>query len=316
MSVVNIASTKNVASAVNYYMTKKEANTERVGGFFCSLGTADKFIDFANKITSESNREIQAYTLIQSFPEDEFDVTSQEDREKCMEMASKLVERLYPNSPYLVALHIDTGHLHAHMAVLNHDFESGGCIRSNLDFRHVSYNNDKLMRENNLSTPTASTAYKWEDELRNKIENVLKQSKSMDEFNNMLNAEGIETNFYRKGTTVLLSHPSVAFVSADGKRHRKRLDALSDSYTSEALEMRFKGNTEAPKPIPVKEPVKAPVKAPVATTTAHKGYKDTSEWVKNYFSKQNNKQEVKLDESLLPREQREEQRDDEDTFSL
>lgn len=325
MSWVNITKCMSLDATVAYLTSEKKDNTrDRVAKMYCSLGSLKSFKDMGKQIKEIYGRDTVAFNLVQSFPADEFNRDNEDDIQRINDLGFELVQKLYPNSPCLVITHNDSksGCLHNHIVVLNHNFETEKCITANRKHKQVSYNNDLLMKEHGLRVcepakerksqaerySVENVKYNWEADLRFCVNRAIQFSKSLEEFVAVLeNDYGVEASLFGANGKTKESF-SYAFTDMDGKARKKRSRSFGTEYTVEAIERRIEANNSVTKSPKQEAVVKAPV-APTTASTAPQGYKATKEWVQGYFSKQ---KEVKLDESLLPRQQK----DDEDTYSL
>lgn len=128
MSVTTIHKVKNMQSLVSYCITPKKSQTseERVAKLYCDLGSVDFFLDYAENVIKSHARKVQGYSIIQSFPQHEFDVNNEKHIEYVNDIGRKLAYTLYANSPCIIITHADSlGEcLHNHIIVLNHDLDT------------------------------------------------------------------------------------------------------------------------------------------------------------------------------------------------
>lgn len=329
MSWVNITKCMSLGATVAYLTSEKKDNPrDRVAKMYCSLGSLKRFEAMGKQIKEVYGRDTVAFNLVQSFTADEFNRDNEDDIQRVNDLGFEWVQKLYPNSPCLIVTHNDSksGCLHNHVVVLNHNFETEGCITANRKHKQVSYYNDLLMKEHGLRVcepakerksqaerySTENKKYNWEADLRFCVNRAIQLSSSLEEFVTVLeNDYSVETSLFGANGKPKESF-SYSFTDMDGKARKKRSRSFGTEYTVEAIERRLKANNSVTKASKQEETVKAPISpktAPTATKTDIRSRQATKEWVQNYFSKP---KEEKLDESLLPKQQR----NDEDTFSL
>lgn len=282
MSVVTITKCHSVTATMKYLFEKQKKNQfrERVGAVYCSLGSVDDFCKCAAEL-NETFQRIEGYNLVQSFEKDEFDINKPEDVQTVNELGFELAYKLYKDSPFAVITHIDanSGCLHNHITVLNHNFETNKCITENRQFKQISYANDMLMKEKNLNVCKPNKLKNLDDTLKMKLDEAISRTDNFDDFVTLLNTEyAISVDAYDKKHQIKKSM-SYHYTDSDGKSRKRRSSSISDNYTVEAILSRLKANTAPNKTKAVKEPVKAssePVKAL---------YKQTDLITKAFFAK-------------------------------
>lgn len=250
MSVTSIHQCKNLSAMIRYCVTpKKEQKGDRVACMYSDFGNSDIFLKYGIETAKTHKRKVQAFTLLQSFPQHEFDVNNAEHISCVNELGRKLAYELYPNSPCLVITHADSVGkcLHNHIAIINHDLSTNGCIKENRHFRYVRQANDKLMQKYGLEIcqPTEQKQTQreywtnkrnhWMDDLKEKVGRALSRSTSLQEFQENLLTDGISTAFY-KANGALKEHFTFVMVDNDGKEHKKRSEKLGEEYTRKAIE--------------------------------------------------------------------------------
>ena len=257
MSVTTIHKVKNMQSLVSYCVTPKKAQTseERVAKLYCDLGSVDFFLDYAENVIKSHARKVQGYSIVQSFPQHEFDVNNEKHIEYINDMGRKLAYALYPNSPCLVITHADSMGkcLHNHIIALNHDLDTNKAIYLNRRVKDVRKVNDELMRQFHLEVcqpsafPTTQREYwsnkrnGWLDDLKDCIDKVLSVATSIQEFHDSLLAEGITPSLYKKNGG-LKERFSYKVTDTDDNIHTKRSDKLGEQYTRESIEKRLLEN--------------------------------------------------------------------------
>ena len=108
------------------------------------------FIDEGNELLRpHTQRSNKCLTYIQSWSA-ELDKNNPEDVQRAHDLGAETARRLAPNSPFLVATHIDSkgGCVHNHIIILNHDYLTGRAAPKQAgNFHNVKRVNDELMDE-------------------------------------------------------------------------------------------------------------------------------------------------------------------------
>lgn len=101
------------------------------------------------EIARHPQRKNQAELIIQSFHPDELDKDSSFDIHLAQLAGQELARRIAPNSDVVVATHTDSdsGHLHNHIIIVNHDRETGKTPRNARNFHAVKRANDAVMKD-------------------------------------------------------------------------------------------------------------------------------------------------------------------------
>lgn len=257
MSVTTIHKVKNMESIIGYCITPKKTQTgkERVAKLYCDLGNVDFFLNYAKNTIKSHARKVQGYSIIQSFPQHEFDVNNEKHIEYVNDLGRKLAYTLYANSPTLVVTHADSMGkcLHNHIITLNHDLDTNKAVYLNRRVKDVRKANDELMSQFHLEVCQPSAFPKtqaeywsnkrngWLDDLKDCIDKVLSVATSIQEFHDNLLAEGITPVLYKKNGG-LKERFSYKVTDTDNNIHTKRSDKLGEQYTKEAIEKRLLEN--------------------------------------------------------------------------
>lgn len=117
-----------------------------ISSYMCDTeNTAVQFEDVRSIAIKKGNN--IAHHICQSFsPED--NITPQ----KALEIGQELMKRFYPNHQYVIATHIDRGHIHNHIVCNSVDMVKHKKIHSNLkSLKKLRDESDNLCRENGLS---------------------------------------------------------------------------------------------------------------------------------------------------------------------
>lgn len=158
MSVAKVQRTKSVGAATVYAVYGTYENMRngdvRAAAYSVVSATPDatpkQFIsDTVTEIARHPRRENQAELIIQSFHPDELDKDSAFDVELAQLAGQELARRIAPNSDVVVATHTDSdsGHLHNHIIIANHDRVTGKTPRNARNFHAVKRANDEVMKD-------------------------------------------------------------------------------------------------------------------------------------------------------------------------
>lgn len=250
MSVTSIHQCRNIKALIEYCITPKaEQEKERVARLYSDLGDCNQFLTYALDIAKAHRRKVQGFSILQSFPKYELNVSNEEHIAYANELGRKLCYELYPSSPCIVITHADSEGecVHNHIIVLNHDLRTNGCIRSNRHYRYVKQANDRLMEKYGFEVckPSAQKQTQgeywsnrrngWFENLKASIDKALANSTTIQEFHDFLLAEGISPTLY-KANGALKEHFTYKVMDSDGKEHKKRSDKLGEQYTRQAIE--------------------------------------------------------------------------------
>ena len=158
MSVVKNHRTKSVGAATVYavYGTYENMRNDdvRAAAYSVVSATPDatpmQFVhDTGAEIARHPRRENQAEHVFQNFHPDELDKDNPFDVQLAHLAGMELARRIAPNSDVVVATHTDSesGHLHNHIIIANHDRVTGKTPRNARNFYAVANVNDAVMRD-------------------------------------------------------------------------------------------------------------------------------------------------------------------------
>lgn len=264
MSVVTVQSSCNVAGSVDYLLYGRfkerqlhiDPGRTRAAAMAISIadggGTPAEFVERAQALARRHGRKVEAYSYVQSFHPDEFDVASQEDLEKVRDVAVQLVKRMH-SADYCIVVHADAagGHAHAHILVTNHDNLTGKSLQRYTSWRHGLHQlNDELMRDMELAVlpdPTEPkpdwelrretfTAGGFEQVLGDKVYLALADPRSVDQaaFTHVLAEHGVTLAVtHRDGWSYKMRRDD------NGKLGRKKASTLTPEFTAEGAEKIF-----------------------------------------------------------------------------
>lgn len=236
---------KTLHKAIKYI-----ANPQKTGGsalvstYQCGMYTADLEMEIIAKQAKGSERKNsrKAYHIIQSFAKDD-PVTP----EQALKIGRQLAWKYTGGShQFIVATHIDKGHIHNHIIFNATDYTSYGKIHiqnKNLDrLRDIS---DRLCEENGLSVIEEKSGVKgrgkyeheqhengssWKDKLRDAIDRTILAAEDFDDFITRMEMEEgyeIKTGKY------------ISFRS-EGQERFTRNKRLGENYSIEAICARIK----------------------------------------------------------------------------
>ena len=252
-----------------------------ISSFGCSPETAAFDFKFALSKTSQADPN-KAFHLIQAFMSRE--VSYKEAHQIGVELADKLLEGKYS---YIVATHIDKGHVHNHIIFcaadnIKHE-KYHDCKKSYYHIRHLS---DELCTEHQLSVilPTNSRGknYKewlsnkngasWKTKLKKDIDEAIQTADNYEDFLTLIRAKGYEV----KGET--FGEKSLKYISFRplDREHfiRGRANSLGEEYTKERIKERIE--TKALEPPKKRIPLPSR-KKPLIKDYSSKKLIDTSE---------------------------------------
>lgn len=240
---------KTLEKALAYIVDgEKTANGSLVSSYGCGVGTADIQMRLTAKQGSGRGNRI-AYHLMQSFSPDD-DITPEQANKIGVEFAQKVLKGKYE---FVVATHIDKGHIHNHIIFNATNFYDHAKYHYGVGERdRIREISDNLCRENNLSVIERASGAKgktwyeskkkrcWKDIARTDIDDAISQAKTFDEFLQIMELEKDYT-IGRRGSFLRLHPP--------GYEKMFRLDArnLGNAYTEEAIKDRIEHPENADK---------------------------------------------------------------------
>lgn len=249
-----------IHKAVDYICNPSKTDESiLISSFGCSPETAAFDFKFALSKTNQADPN-KAFHLIQAFMPGE--VSYKEAHQIGIELADKLLEGKYS---YVVATHIDKGHVHNHIIFcaadnINHE-KYHDCKKSYYHIRHL---NDELCANHQLSvlppTNQRGKTYKewlagknnssWKIRLKNDIDEAVKSAATYDDFLDLIRAKGYEI----KGETFddnALKY--ISFRPLDREHFiRGRASSLGAEYTKERIKERIEAKAliQAKKRVP------------------------------------------------------------------
>lgn len=244
---------RTVGQAIEYITNpKKTEDMLFVSTFGCELPTClEEFAQTRN--LAENGGTTLAQHIIQSFAADE--VTPEEAHKIGLELANRYLEGKHE---FILATHLDRGHLHNHI-IFNHvDFVDHKCFRNNIGHtRQLREMSDEICMAHGLSVikeksgSKGKSYYEWKmakagksykQRLKNNIDLVIPRCSSYDEFISEMQALGYEVKFGK----------SDSFRYSSQERF-SRSKILGNDYTKEAITARILSRKEketAPSSVP------------------------------------------------------------------
>jgi len=247
MAITKIHPIKSILNLAIDYITKSEKTDDEVliSSKHCHPSTAH-LIFRDTKEKSGTHATILARHLIQSFLPGE--ATPEKAHEIGLELCKKILKDEYE---FVIATHVDRGHIHNHIIFNNVNKKTGICYKSNKrSYHQIRYQSDKLCKENNLSVidehyekfkkkykTTGKSWYEneqakkgtsWKSKLQFDIDRIIKQSKDWDEFLKKMAELGYEIKHGKH----------IAFKPKDKARFT-RAKTIGEDYTEERLKERI-----------------------------------------------------------------------------
>lgn len=249
MAITKIHAIKStVNKAVDYICNPAKTDESiLISSFGCSPETAAFDFKFALSKTNQADPN-KAFHLIQAFMPGE--VSYKEAHQIGIELADKLLEGKYS---YIVATHIDKGHVHNHIIFcaadnINHE-KYHDCKKTYYHIRHL---NDELCFEHQLSvlppTDQCGKTYKewlsskknfsWKTRLKNDIDEAIQTADTYEDFLDLIRAKGYEVKGETLGEKFL---KYISFRPLDREHFiRGRANSLGAEYTKERIKERIK----------------------------------------------------------------------------
>lgn len=165
MSVVTVDSLVSARKRMMYthygegsdYIENRRNGTTRVAA---EMGDARDAFDFVFECEQAHLRhksaKYEGYELMYSWSKDEMDSSNPGDIQRCMEYAYLASHEVQPTCKVWVTMHVDgaeskaqgeLGPIHAHVTVMNHDFETGKCIQHGMTVPRIRAINDSLSHD-------------------------------------------------------------------------------------------------------------------------------------------------------------------------
>lgn len=230
MSVTKVLAADSAAGATAYVVLGRgDQHDEHVAEGTDRLAASrfdmppNEFIALAERLAHENGRKTQLHHYIQAFLPEELDNDNTDDVQLAADLGYALSQRMHPNSPCLVAVHVDSssGHVHSHILTVNHDFESGKALRRYRRHSEVARANDELMSEHGMRTienpaPKTSSpvAAPFDDLLRERVRGAVTDPSAID-------LDSFAVALAQRGVEVVVTAHKVA---TDARRGKARGD--------------------------------------------------------------------------------------------
>lgn len=253
MATTKIKALKNTLNKALHYITNpnKTDGSLLVSSFGCSVEFADLEMQ-ATAIKEDRRSKRIAYHMIQSFAPDD-PLTPEQAHAIGKEFADKVTNGKYE---YVIATHIDKGHIHNHIifnatSFGDHKKYRYSGVKEKNRIRGIS---DKLCRENNLSViekdsgtrgkakfeyEQSKQGLSWKDKLKKAIDETVVKSNSFEEF--LLEME-MEYGYEIK------HGKHIAFKAPEQERFI-RMKRLGEMYTEENVRNRISSQNQKTVPI-------------------------------------------------------------------
>lgn len=235
--------------AMNPDKTYTPTHGELVRGYGCDPRTAaEEFLLSKKEYEYKTGRNqgkhnVLLYHIRQSFKPGEI------EPQKALEIGYEMVLRFTKGKyAFVIATHTDKEHIHNHITLNSTNLTCDGKFkdpkRSDLILRRIS---DLLCLENGLSVIDEPKLFKgknygkwhkekygskppsWQEKLRQKIDEILPDCKTFEDFISAMKSAGYKVNTEHKHITFL----------AEGQKKPTRLNTLKGDYTEEAIRERI-----------------------------------------------------------------------------
>lgn len=252
MAITKIHPIKSTLNLAINYITKGEKtdNEILVSAFKCNPVTAHTSF-MRTREDNQTGGNVLARHLIQSF------LPGETDAETAHDIGKKLCEQHLKNEhEYVLATHVDRGHIHNHIIFNNVNKMTGKCYQSNKRSYHQIRNiSDDLCRENKLSVidpyyESYKRRYKikgkswyefqhtkqgtsWKSKLQFDIDRAIKQAKDWEDFLHKMTELGYEIKYGKH----------IAFRHKDKQRFT-RAKTIGEDYAEDRLKERLNKNLQ------------------------------------------------------------------------
>lgn len=252
MAITKIHPIKSTLNLAIDYISKGEKtdNEILISSFKCNPITAHTSF-LRTREDNQTRGNVLARHLIQSF------LPGETDAETAHEIGKRLCEQHLKNEyEYVLATHVDRGHIHNHVIFNNVNKVTGKCYQSNKRSYHQIRNiSDELCRENKLSVidpyyENYKRKYKtkgkswyefqqtkqgtsWKSKLQFDIDRMLKQAQNWEDFLKKMYELGYEI---KHGKHIAFKHKD--------KQRFTRAKTIGEDYTEERLKERLSKNPQ------------------------------------------------------------------------
>lgn len=247
MAITKIHPIKATLNLAIDYITSKDKTDEQLlvsSAFWHPTTAHTQFIRTRN--VADTKGTVLARHLIQSFLPGE--TTAEKAHEIGLELCKKVLNDEYE---YVLATHVDKGHIHNHIIFNNVNKNTLKCYKSNKrSYHQIRYHSDKLCKENNLLVideyyESYKKKYKsngkswyennhhnkgtsWKSKLQFDIDRVIRQAKDWDDFLKKMIEFGYEI---KQGKHIAFRHKN--------KPRFTRAKTIGEDYTEEKIKERL-----------------------------------------------------------------------------
>ena len=232
--------TSTLSKAIDYIENKNKTDDNLlITGYACSPEIADIEFDQVRRQSMKPGGTL-AFHLIQSFAPGEVDYETA--HRIGVELADKVLKNKFQ---YVVATHIDKGHIHNHVIFNSVSFKDHSKFHSTASvYRFIKRTSDILCAENGLSVITEpkekgkshyehlidKRGQSWKSKLRQAIDFCILKAKNWEEFLMLMEKEKYEIKYGKH----------ISF-RAEGQERFTRSKTLGDKYTEENIRKRIAG---------------------------------------------------------------------------
>ena len=252
MAVTKIHPIKSTANLAIDYITKDDKTEGKilVSSYKCNPATAHTSF-LRTREDFQTRGEVLARHLIQSF------FPGETNAETAHQIGQELCEKHLKNEyEYVIATHVDRGHIHNHIIFNNVNMVTGKCYQSNKrSYHQIRNRSDELCREYKLSVidpyyesykrkyktrgkswfeyQQAKRGISWKSRLQFDIDRTLKQAKDWDDFLKRMEKLGYE-----------IKHGKYIAFRYKDKQRFTRAKTIGEDYTEDRLKERLDENLQ------------------------------------------------------------------------
>ena len=244
MAITKIHPIKSTANLAIDYITKDDKTEGKilVSSYKCNPATAHTSF-LRTREDFQTRGEVLARHLIQSF------FPGETNAETAHQIGQELCEKHLKNEyEYVIATHVDRGHIHNHIIFNNVNMVTGKCYQSNKrSYHQIRNRSDELCREYKLSVidpyyesykrkyktrgkswfeyQQAKRGISWKSRLQFDIDRTLKQAKDWDDFLKRMEKLGYE-----------IKHGKYIAFRYKDKQRFTRAKTIGEDYTEDISE--------------------------------------------------------------------------------
>ena len=252
MAITKIHPIKSTANLAIDYITKDDKTEGKilVSSYKCNPATAHTSF-LRTREDFQTRGEVLARHLIQSF------FPGETNAETAHQIGQELCEKHLKNEyEYVIATHVDRGHIHNHIIFNNVNMVTGKCYQSNKrSYHQIRNRSDELCREYKLSVidpyyesykrkyktrgkswfeyQQAKRGISWKSRLQFDIDRTLKQAKDWDDFLKRMEKLGYE-----------IKHGKYIAFRYKDKQRFTRAKTIGEDYTEDRLKERLDENLQ------------------------------------------------------------------------